>query len=167
MSLNYGISCVVGIYIFSFNTYWKRFFNFMEIKTTTTFKQFFQSKTLNSKKNHTINDMMWKDWEPYTSRQWKNNKFTITYLQGEVWWTIVQGYSFKQVSSTRKKKKHSPWKIYQGNQRTWKTVRVGILRALTHHLEETPYRNFLPERKKRPWIWVFLNKRRRRQKKIN
>ena len=29
-------------------------------------------------------------------------------LEVEVEWTLVQGYSFKQVSSTGKRKKHSP-----------------------------------------------------------
>ena len=51
MSLNNRISCVLGIYIFGFKTYWKQVFNFMEIQTTQTFKQFLQSETLNTEKN--------------------------------------------------------------------------------------------------------------------
>ena len=51
MSLNNRISCVVVIFIFGFKTYWKQLFNFMEIKTTQTFKHLLQSETLNSKKN--------------------------------------------------------------------------------------------------------------------
>ena len=54
---------------------------------------------------------MSSDWEPSTSRQWSNNKYTITCLQGEVGWTIVKGYSFKQVSSTFKRQKNSQWTI--------------------------------------------------------
>ena len=54
MSLNNRISCVVGISIFGFKIYWKRVFNFMEIKTTPTFKQFLQAETLNAKKKKVI-----------------------------------------------------------------------------------------------------------------
>ena len=52
MSLNNRISCVVAISIFGFNTYCKRVFNFMDIKTTPNFKQFLQSKTINTEKNN-------------------------------------------------------------------------------------------------------------------
>ena len=51
MSLKNRISCVVGRSIFVFKTYWKQVFNFMEIQTTQTFKQFLQDKTLNAEKN--------------------------------------------------------------------------------------------------------------------
>ena len=51
MRPNNMISCVVGISIFGFKTYWKQVFNFMEIQTTQAFKQFLQSETLNSEKN--------------------------------------------------------------------------------------------------------------------
>ena len=51
MSLNNRISCVVGISIFGFKTYWKQVFDLMEIQTTQTSKQFFQAKTLNAEKN--------------------------------------------------------------------------------------------------------------------
>ena len=47
MSLNNRISCVVGISIFGFNTYWKKVFRLMEIQKTQTFEQFLQSETLN------------------------------------------------------------------------------------------------------------------------
>ena len=50
MSLNNMISCVVGISIFGFKIYCKRVFNFMDIKKTPTFKQFFQSEILNAEK---------------------------------------------------------------------------------------------------------------------
>ena len=51
MSLNNRISCVVGISIFRFKTYWKRVFALMEIQTTSNFKHFLQAETLNAKKN--------------------------------------------------------------------------------------------------------------------
>ena len=51
MSLNNMISCVVGISIFRFKIYWKRVFDLIEIKTTSTFEQFLKSETLNAKKN--------------------------------------------------------------------------------------------------------------------
>ena len=50
-SLNNSISCVVGISILGFKTYCKRVFALMEIKTTSTFKQFFQEETLSTKNN--------------------------------------------------------------------------------------------------------------------
>ena len=50
MSLNNRISCVVGIYIFRFNTYWKQVFDLMEIQTTSTYKQLLQVETLNAEK---------------------------------------------------------------------------------------------------------------------
>ena len=51
MILNNRISCVVGISIFGFNTYWKQVFNLMEVQTTPTFEQFLQAETLNADKN--------------------------------------------------------------------------------------------------------------------
>ena len=48
MSLNNRISCVVGISILGFKTYWKQVFNFMEIQTTQTSKQFLKAETLNA-----------------------------------------------------------------------------------------------------------------------
>ena len=44
---------------------------------------------------------------------------------------------------------------------------VWLLRALTYQLKGIPYRYFLPKSKKRPWRWVFLNKRQRSQKKMH
>ena len=37
MSPNYRISCVVGMSIFGFKTYWKQVFNLLEIQTSSTF----------------------------------------------------------------------------------------------------------------------------------
>ena len=51
MSLNNRISCVVGISIFGFKTYWKQVFDLMQIQTSSTFKQFLQAETLTAKKN--------------------------------------------------------------------------------------------------------------------
>ena len=51
MSLKNRISCVVGISIFGFKTYCKQVFDLMEIQTSSTFEQFLQAETLNSKKN--------------------------------------------------------------------------------------------------------------------
>ena len=50
-SLDNRMSVVVGISIFVFETYWKRAFDLMEIKTTQTFKHFSQAETLNADKN--------------------------------------------------------------------------------------------------------------------
>ena len=50
--LNNRISCVVGISIFGFKTYWKQVFNLMEIQTTQTFKQFLQAENLNAERNN-------------------------------------------------------------------------------------------------------------------
>ena len=44
MSLNNPISCVVGISIFGFKTYWKQVFDLMEIQTSSTFEQFLQAE---------------------------------------------------------------------------------------------------------------------------
>ena len=51
MSLNNNISCVVGISIFGFKTYWEQVVNLMDIKSTKTFKPLFQDETLNVEKN--------------------------------------------------------------------------------------------------------------------
>ena len=51
MSLNNRISCVMGIYIFGFKTYWKQVFDLMGIQTIPMFEQFLQVETLNAKKN--------------------------------------------------------------------------------------------------------------------
>ena len=51
MSLNKRILCVVGISIFGFNKYWKRVFDLMDIKITSTFEKLLQEETLNTEKN--------------------------------------------------------------------------------------------------------------------
>ena len=51
MSLNNRTSCVVGISIFGFKTYWKQVFNLMEIQTTQTSKHFLQAETINADMN--------------------------------------------------------------------------------------------------------------------
>ena len=51
MILNNRISCVVGISIRGFKTYWKQVFDLMEIQTSSTFEHFLQAETLNAKKN--------------------------------------------------------------------------------------------------------------------
>ena len=51
MILNNRISCVVGISIFGFKTYWKRVFYLMEIQTTPNFEQFLQAETINADNN--------------------------------------------------------------------------------------------------------------------
>ena len=50
MTLNNRISCIVGISIFEFNTYWEQVFNLMDIKTTPTLTDFLQVETLNAEK---------------------------------------------------------------------------------------------------------------------
>ena len=50
MTLNNRISCIVGISIFGFKTYWEQVFNFMDIKTTPTLTDFLQAETLNAKR---------------------------------------------------------------------------------------------------------------------
>ena len=50
MTLNNRISCIVGISIFGFKTYWEQVFNLMDIKTTPTFTDFLQAETLNAEK---------------------------------------------------------------------------------------------------------------------
>ena len=51
MILNNRISCVVGISIFAFKTYWKLVFALMGIQTTSTFEQLLKAETLNAEKN--------------------------------------------------------------------------------------------------------------------
>ena len=43
MSLNNRISCVVGMSIFGFKTYWKQVFDLMEIQKSSMFEQFLQA----------------------------------------------------------------------------------------------------------------------------
>ena len=51
MSLDNRISCVVGLSIFGFKTYWKQVFDLMGIQTNQAFELFLQAETLNSEKN--------------------------------------------------------------------------------------------------------------------
>ena len=51
MSLNNRISCVVGISIFGFKTYWKQVFDLMQMQTSSTLEKFLQAETLNAKRN--------------------------------------------------------------------------------------------------------------------
>ena len=73
-----------------------------------------QGKSTTIRTSSTINDTMSSDWDPSTSRQWSNNKYTITCLQGEVGWTIVKAYDFKQVSSTWNRHNNSQWTMNRG-----------------------------------------------------
>ena len=50
MTLNNRISCIVGISIFGFNTYWEQVFNLMDIKTTPTLTDFLKAETLNAER---------------------------------------------------------------------------------------------------------------------
>ena len=50
MKLNNTIICVVGISVFGFKKYWQRFFNFMELNMSPTFKQILQAETDNADK---------------------------------------------------------------------------------------------------------------------
>ena len=50
-SLNNRISCVVGISMFGFKTYWIQVFNLIEIQTTQTFNYLLQAEKLNAEKN--------------------------------------------------------------------------------------------------------------------
>ena len=52
MSLNNRISCILGISIFGFKTYWEQVFNLMDIKTTPTLTDFLQAETLNAEKEN-------------------------------------------------------------------------------------------------------------------
>ena len=54
MSLNNRISCIVGISIFGFKTYWEQVFNLMDIKTTPTLTDFLQAETLNAEEEKDI-----------------------------------------------------------------------------------------------------------------
>ena len=51
MILNNMISCVVGMSIFWFKTYWKQVLGLIEVQTSSRFEQFFQAETLKAKKN--------------------------------------------------------------------------------------------------------------------
>ena len=53
ISLDNRISCIAGISIFGFKTYWEQVFNLMDKKTTPTLTDFLQSETLNAKKKKT------------------------------------------------------------------------------------------------------------------
>ena len=53
MSLDNRISCIVGISIFVFKTYWEQVFNLMDIKTTPTLTDFLQAETLYADKKKT------------------------------------------------------------------------------------------------------------------
>ena len=52
MTLNNRISCIVGISVFRFKTYWEQVFNLMDIKTTPTLTDFLQAETLNAEKKN-------------------------------------------------------------------------------------------------------------------
>ena len=167
MSLNNRISYMVGISIFGFKAYWKWVFNLMEIKTTPAFKILLQDETLDIEKKRTYFQQYNVKILRSFHKQAMIKKITRTYLQGEVRCNIVQGCSFKQVSSTCMNQIHSPWTINQYIQRTSKMVPVWLLIALTYQLKGFPYRDFLPKRKKWPWGWVFLKKRRRRKQNMH
>ena len=138
MSLNNIISCVVGISILGFKTYWKKSVRFD--RDTKKFKNSNssckQKHSTPRRTSHNINDTMSSDWEPSTSRQWSNNKYTITCLQGEVGWTIFKGYSLKQVSSTWKSHNNSQWKM--NREKSTEAVPVWLHQALTIYFKGLP-----------------------------
>ena len=59
MSLNNRISCVVGISIFGFKTYWKQVFNLMEIQKTKPSNSSCKPEYSTTRRtSHIINDMV-------------------------------------------------------------------------------------------------------------
>ena len=140
VSLNSRILCVVGISIFGFKTYLKNCLLWWRYKQRQPPNSYFEKKHWTPRRtSHTINDMISRNWETSTSRQWSNNKYTITRLQGEVGWTIVKGYSLKQVSSTFNRHKNSQWRINLKN--PTKAVPVWLHQALTSYFKGFPCGN--------------------------
>ena len=92
-------------------------------------------------------------------------KITIKYLQGEVGWTIFQGYIFKQVSSTWKRQKHSPWEI---NLKRSDKSGAGVAPLSTYELPQriSLWDLQLEGPKNWPWGWGYLNLKQIRQHKM-
>ena len=113
--------------------------------------------------SHNINDTMSSDWEPSTSRQWSNNKYKITCLQGKVGWTIVKWYSLKQISSTRKRHKNSQWTI---NRKEINKSGAGVAPSSTHRLLQiiALWDLQCKRPKNRPWGWRYLNMKQKGRK---
>ena len=125
-----------------------------------------QPLNISSKQKHstpirtsrTINDTISSDWETSTSRQWSNNKYTITCLQGDVGWTVVNGYILKQVSSPLNRHTKSQWTI---NQEKGNRSGAGVAPSSTHGLlQRIDLWDLQLERpKNRPWWWRYEAKK--------
>ena len=167
MSLNNKISCVVGISIFGFKTYWEKVFNLMEIKTTLTFKNLLESETLNADKTQFIlSTIRCKTTQILPQAgNYEIKRKTRTCLKGEVVRTIVQGYSFKQVSSTWKRQNHPPWSI---NQKRSNKSGAGVDPSSTYELPQriSLWDLQLETPKNWPWGWGYLDPKQRRQKNM-
>ena len=116
MTLNNRISCIVGISIFGFKTYWEQVFNLMDKKTTQTLTDFLQAETLNSEKKKTYYQRYYvKQLRAFHKQAMIKQQVYDNMLARQSEWTIVQEYCSKQVSSTLNRHKNSPRTINRKN----------------------------------------------------
>ena len=166
MSLNNRISCVVGIYIFGFNTYWKRVFNLTETKTTPTFKQFLQSKTISTKKNKSY-------------YQWYDVKLLRAFHKQ----AMIKQWIYENILARRSGMDYSPGIKFQtslinmdgskaptisnkpeNNQQ--KQCWCGSIKNLRVTSKDCPVGLAIRKAKHWPWVWGYLNSKKIRQQKM-
>ena len=166
MSLNNRISCLVGISIFGFKTYWKRLFSLMEIQTTSTFKQFLKAETLNTKKNKSY--YQWYDVKQprafHKQAMFKQQIYDnilarwsgVDYSQGIKFETSIINIKEAQEIKTNNQPKES------------NRSGAGVDPSTAHGLlQRIALWDFQLERtKNQPWGWRYLNPKQRRQQKM-
>ena len=127
MSLNNRISCVVGISIFGFKTYWKQVFDLMEIQTTPTFKQFLKAETIKANKNKSYYQRYdFKRLRAFHRQAMIKQRVNNNMLARRSGMDYSPGIQFKQVPSIWKRHKNSQWKIKKAT----KVVPVWLHQAL-------------------------------------
>ena len=165
MSLNNRISCVVGISIFGFKTYWKQVFDLMEIKTTQTFKHFSQAETLNAEKNkshyqrYDVKRLRAFHKQAMIKQQIYDNMLArlsgMEYSPGIQFETsIINTEEAKELTMS-----NQPKKINKSG--------AGVASSSTHDLlQRISLWDLQLERPKIwPWGWGYLNTKKRRQQK--
>ena len=166
MRLNNRISCVVGISIFGFKTYWKRVLDLMEIQKTSTFEQFLQSETLNAKKNKSYYQRY------YVKRLRASHKQAMTKQQ------IYDNMLARRSGMDYSQEKHFETSLInmeeaqtltmnnQSKKKQQKRCRCGSIKHSRVTSMDCPVGLAIRKSKNRPWGWRYLNRNQRRQQKM-
>ena len=163
MSLNNRISCVVGISIFGYKTYWKQVFNLMDIKTTPTFKHFLQAETLNDeKKKSYYHQYHVKRLRAFRKQAIMKQQFYENVLERQSGMGYSPGIQL-QASLIYTEEAKALTMRNQLEKKQQKQCRCGSIKHLQVTSKDCPVGLAIRKAKYWPWGWGYINPNQRRQ----